>query len=176
MLDVSSSKKMHFLTKEQCSDWFPSHQFKLADSALPTRPDADDHFCKIWIPKPFDQVVSFCAHLELALAPREELLLWVTDWGIWHEERHLYYRLRQSYGDLRRLHEAPGHLFLDYESADIRSFLQVILLLGWDVNLIPRNGFARAFVSHDGYALFSADSSNGALVEEFEKPYKENPG
>ena len=54
-------------------------------------------------------------------------------WSIWpsSENWHLYYKLRQSYGDLRLLHEAPGHLFLEHESDDLASFLQIAMLNGW---------------------------------------------
>jgi hypothetical protein len=91
----------------------------------------------------------------------------VTDWGIWTENLHLYYRLRQSYGDPRLLHEAPGHLFLEYEAADLVSFLEVGIVCGWDIHLLPARGYARAFVSHDEWVSFASDDSNPALVTEF---------
>jgi hypothetical protein len=47
------------------------------------------------------------------------------------ENWHLYYKLRQSYGYPRLLHEAPGHLFLGHESEDLTSFLQIAMLNGW---------------------------------------------
>jgi len=53
------------------------------------------------------------------------------------ENWQLYYRLRQSYADFRLLHEAPGHLFLDYEEPDFISFLQLVLQNGWDAHLLP---------------------------------------
>jgi len=56
-----------------------------------------------------------------SLMYRRPALVWITEWGIWgsSENWHLYYTLRQSYGDLRLLHEAPGHLFLGHESEDL---------------------------------------------------------
>jgi hypothetical protein len=40
-------------------------------------------------------------------------LVWITEWFIWgsSENWNLYYKLRQSYGDLRLLPEAPGIRF-----------------------------------------------------------------
>jgi hypothetical protein len=68
------------------------------------------------------------------------------------------------------LHEAPGHVFLDYEGADLSSFLEVMILCGWDVHLQPSSdGFARAFVSHDEFVEFASDEHNASLVSEFEK-------
>ncbi len=83
------------------------------------------------------------------------------------ENLHLYYQLRQSYGDRRQLAEAPAHLFLDYEAADLVSYLQVGLLCGWDMHLLPAVGYARAFVSHDEYVEFTANKANARLVDEF---------
>ena len=65
-----------------------------------------------------------------SLTYRRPTLVWIPEWGIWEssENLHLYYRLRNSYGDLRLLHEAPGHLFLGHESEDLASFLQIAML------------------------------------------------
>jgi hypothetical protein len=77
---------------------------------------------------------------------------------------HLYYRLRQSYSDWRLLHEAPGHLFLKHEAVDLVSFLEVGILAGWDMHLLPTNGYGRAFVSHDEWVAFASDANNPQLV------------
>ena len=34
---------------------------------------------------------------------RDPCLLWMEEWGIWDQNLHLYYRLRQGYGDQRLL-------------------------------------------------------------------------
>src|SRR5262245_16258403 len=57
-------------------------------------------------------------------------LLWITEYGIWphFENKHLYYRLRSSYGDNQPLFEVPGHCFvLDYERADLTTFLTIAI-------------------------------------------------
>jgi hypothetical protein len=61
-------------------------------------------------------------------------------------------------------------LFLDYEGADLVSFIQVGILCGWDMHLIPTVAYARAFLSHDEYVEFAADDSNPELVEAFTSP------
>ena len=52
-----------------------------------------------------------------AQIPEDPVMLLLTEWGIWKssENEHLYYRLRQSYGDCRFYYEAPGHVFLEHE-------------------------------------------------------------
>jgi len=86
-------------------------------------------------------------------------LLWVTDFGIFpsNENYHIYYRLRQSYGDVRLLDEAPGHLCLDYERAEVVTLVHLCILFGWDVHLIPSVGYGRAFVCHDEWVEIGFD-------------------
>jgi hypothetical protein len=55
------------------------------------------------------------------------------------------------------LHEAPGHYFLGYERADLTSFLELALLFGWDVHVLPSPGWFGGFISHDEFATFYAE-------------------
>jgi hypothetical protein len=90
----------------------------------------------------------------------EPIMLWITEWGIWpsSENWHLYYRLRQSYGDQRLLHEAPGHLLLDYERDDLASFLQIAITNGWGGYIASSSADSwYAFFSHDEYIEFHAN-------------------
>ena len=48
---------------------------------------------------------------------------------------------------------------------ECRSFLEVGILCGWDVHLLPdATAFARAFVSHDEWVAFGSDEKNIGLV------------
>ena len=86
------------------------------------------------------------------------ILLWITEWGIWQssENLHLYYKIRQAYGDHRLLNEAPGHLFLAHETEDLASFLQIAMLNGWGGYVLTVAGYVDAFFSHDEYIDFFA--------------------
>ncbi len=84
-------------------------------------------------------------------------MLWMTEWGIWTANLHLYYRLRNGYGDYRQLHDAPGHYFLDYESSDLATFLQVSASNGWGGYLLSGFDYLNAFFSHDEYIDFFFD-------------------
>ena len=97
---------------------------------------------------------------------RQPVLLWVTEWGIWSgsENWQLYYRLRHTYGDYRLLHEAPGHLFLDYEMEDLTSFLQLAMLNGWGGYVLTKAGYANLFFSHDEFIQFYSEDQR--LVDE----------
>jgi len=90
-------------------------------------------------------------------------LLWLTEWGIWpsSENWHLYYKLRQTYGDQRLIDEAPGHRFLEHEAEDLASFLQIAILNGWDGYILTQANYVNAFFSHDEYLdLFAEDREN----------------
>jgi hypothetical protein len=96
------------------------------------------------------------------LTYRQPTLLWITEWGIWpsSENLHVYYRLRQTYGDKRLLNEAPGHLFLTHEAEDLASFLQISMLNGWGGYVLTEAGYVNAFFSHDEYIDFFAESED----------------
>ena len=101
----------------------------------------------------------FVAHwIATSLTHRVPALLWINEWGIWpsSENWHLYYRLRQTYGDQRLLQEAPGHLSLEHEAEDLASFLQVAMLNGWGGYVLTLSDYVNAFFSHDEYIDFFA--------------------
>lgn len=104
--------------------------------------------------------VLFLAHwIAATLTYRMPALLWITEWGIWPGSAnwHLYYKLRQTYGDPRLLHEAPGHLFLEHEVEDFASFLQMAMLNGWGGYVLTQADYVNAFFSHDEYIDFFAE-------------------
>lgn len=147
------------MTEDECRTWASNHEFAITQPRINALRDMP-HF-EIRIPAQMSSV-AFCRAIEDALTPRSSCLLWITEHGVWpsSENWHLYYRLRQSYGDSRQLHEAPGHLFLDYESADFVTLLQMTIASGWDAEILPALAYggaaaARAFVSHDEFLTFA---------------------
>jgi hypothetical protein len=165
---------MRFLTLKEIQIWCKNYGFTLSEEGRLSLPSTEKHSIHLNIPQPFTSLTWFCEHLEFSLRPRETCLLWVTGWGIFHENLHLYYKMRQSYGDHQLLHEAPGHLFLNYESADLVSFIQTAIICGWDAHLIPTIGYSRAFISHDEFVEFASDDNNPSLVDDFAKKLIKN--
>ena len=95
------------------------------------------------------------------------VLLWVTDTYVSQSNWHLYYRLRESYGDRRLIDDAPGHLCLNYETEDLATLIYLTMLFGWDASLIPELDYVSLQFSHDGFIdVFSKDDN---LVEEVRK-------
>lgn len=97
------------------------------------------------------------------LAGSDETLLWVTQWGIWSssENLHLFYKLRNSYGEFRQLFNAPGHLFSKYEIPDLATFIQLALIFGWDFHVLGVPTYITGFGSHDEFFDFRSDNPQG---------------
>ena len=95
---------------------------------------------------------------------RQSCMLWVMNSAVWPCNWHLYYRLRQSYGDYRLIGEAPGHYFLDYEGVDLATYFMLAMLNGWDTYLLPRAGYVFVASGHDEFLEFYSD--NDSLLEE----------
>lgn len=142
-------------------DWCKQHEIELDERERPRHPDKAFHCIRCGVPKLLERLTWFCRFVEGKLQPHQQCLLWITDWGIWEssENWHLYYRLRQGYGDFQLIEEAPGHLFQDYETPDLITFLEVGVISGWDMHLCPTNGYGRAFISHDGWIDFALKDS-----------------
>jgi len=153
------AKRMRTLTPGELKDWCISQGVELDDRGAPIHPHGGSSAARFDLPKDITKLTWFSRFIERSLQPREHCLLWVTAWGVWpsSENWHLYYRLRQSYADQRLIHEAPGHLFLEFEGADLVSFVEIGVIAGWDMHLIPTIGYGRVFVSHDEWVEFAMD-------------------
>jgi len=70
------------------------------------------------------------------------------------------------------LDEAPGHLFLEYESEDLATFLQMAMLNGWGGYVLTDADYVNAFFSHDEYVDFIAkhDANLSDVREKFAPP------
>jgi hypothetical protein len=151
---------LRFYTKEECETWLSDRQRKKPDLMPDVRVERIEY-----PPEPY-QVFFFAHWIAHQLTYRKPTLLFITEWGIWpsSENWHLYYTLRRAYGDLRLLHEAPGHLFLEHETEDLASFLQLSMLNGWGGYVLTDANYVNAFFSHDEFIDFFGDK-NANLAE-----------
>jgi hypothetical protein len=110
------------------------------------------------------RLVWFSGFIAASMEPFDSCLLWITQSGVWpsSENWHLFYRLRETYGERRLLAAAPGQLFLPHELADLATFIGMALLFGWDFYVVPNRPGITAFVSHDGFLDLYADDENAA--------------
>lgn len=144
---------MRFCTKEECETWLSDRQRQKPDLTPDVRVE------RIEYPSEPYRVFFFAHWIASELTYRRPTLLFITEWGIWpsSENWHLYYKLRQTYGDNRLLHEAPGHLFLEHEAEDLASFLQLSMLNGWGGYVLTEANYVNALFSHDEYIDFFGD-------------------
>jgi hypothetical protein len=152
---------LRFYTRDECDTWVSERQRKMPDLV----PDA--HLERIEYPSEPYRVFFVALWVASELTFRRPTLLFVTEWDVWpsSENWHLYYKLRQSYGDNRLLGDAPGHLFLEHEQDDLASFLQLSMLNGWGGYVLTDANYVNAFFSHDEYIdFFAANSSKLADI------------
>ena len=158
---------MRFYSKEECEEWLSGREREKPDAIPGIRVERFSY------PKEPHRIFVMSHWVSQSLTYRQPTLLWITEWGIWpsSENWHLYYKLRQSYGDHQLLHEAPGHLFLEHESEDLASFAKVAMLSGWGGYILTHANYVNAFFSHDEYIDFFAklDSSLEDVRKEFGK-------
>lgn len=117
-------------------------------------------------------------HRSLAIAKRSvswlgdfrSCLFWVCEYGIWpsSENWHLYYRLRSSYGDLRQLIEAPGHLVMDYEKADLVTLVDLAIQFGWGGHVLPTLSKTYMYLSHDGWLHIESETERERILKDIE--------
>ncbi|MGD0734630.1 MAG: hypothetical protein ABR976_05760 [Terracidiphilus sp.] len=152
---------MRFYTEQECEAWLKGRE-RVRPNAIPGMLVEQMSY------PPTPARIQHYAHwIATSLTYRDPTLLWITEWGIWSANWHLYYRLRQSYADQRLLHEAPGHLFLEFEAEDLASYLQLAMLNGWGGYVLTGANYVNLFFSHDEYIqFFSTEESNLAEIRE----------
>jgi hypothetical protein len=143
---------MQFYTKNECEEWLRGRER--------TKPDETPGLVseRISYPPEPHRFYYFARWIASSLTYRMPTLLWITEWSIWpsSENWHLYYALRHSHGNRTLLHEALGHLFLDYETEDLASFLQTAMLNEWGGYVLTQADYVNGFFSHDEYIDFFA--------------------
>lgn len=147
---------MQFYTAAECEAWLKGRNRPKPDAA------GGCLHVRITYPRKPYRVFYFAHWVATELTYRMPTLLWVTEWGIWPstENWHLYYRLKQSYGDHRLLQEAPGHLFLEHEAEDLASFIEISMLNGWGGYILTHANYANVFFSHDEFLDFYSDNQS----------------
>ena len=103
LFSLGGFKPMRFYTPKECEEWCQVLQVPLDDQRQPVHEPTHQHRLRCAFPPSDSQFLWFSRCIESALQPRQTCLLWVTGFGIFPscENQHLYYRLRQSYGDIR---------------------------------------------------------------------------
>jgi hypothetical protein len=155
---------MWCLTPDESRQWAETHGFALDDRHHPLLDGREKSVTLSLVDGKWSRLAPLSSFLVSQLDPFDECFLWVTLWGVWSssENLHLFYRVRESYGERRQLAQAPGHRFLRHESADLATFIQMGLQFGWDFYLLPAPTHHAAFISHDEFLQFSTNDAKVA--------------
>jgi hypothetical protein len=110
------------------------------------------------IPPEHSRILWFARQLLVATAPRRDILVMPTEWGVWQssENWHLYELFRKACGGVQPLQEAPCHCFSADEHHLALDFIYLFLLFSWDFLIFSFHENDLLFLSHDGYAIYHA--------------------
>ncbi|SRR5208282_411380 len=155
---------MWCLTNEESRNWCEGRGLNLDAAAHPSLDGRAHSVIAPFSGTTCSKLLWLSSVLASNLEPFDQCLLWVTLWGIWSssENWHLFYRLRETYGERRPIWDAPGQLFQKHESADLTTFIQLALIFGLDFYLVPAPSDNAAFVSHDELLKFCTNDGETA--------------
>ncbi|HWE20464.1 MAG TPA: hypothetical protein VG758_25365 [Hyphomicrobiaceae bacterium] len=141
---------MKVLSPQEAAAWCQAHHVALSNSGLPEESDAD---VKFRIPCDAQNRVSLVKQAMEAFADEPSYLVWFNDWSVWPsgQRNHVFYRFRSSYGETRRLIDAPGQVFDRTEIEDATSFVTIAVLFLWDCYVVAPGRRKLLFFSHDEY-------------------------
>jgi hypothetical protein len=143
---------MKVLSLTEAVAWCQAHQVALNRRGLPDRSDAH---LKFKIPQDTQKRVYLVSQAMEPFADEPLFLVWFDDWSVWPsgERMHIFDRIRMSYGETRRLIEAPGHIFDGTEIVDGTSFVTIAALFLWDCYVVSPGKTKLLYLSHDEYGV-----------------------
>jgi len=99
-----------------------------------------------------------------------EVLVWVTDWGVWPSGEHppLAEAARRGFGAERPMHETPGHLARSGDDDAALGVLCMAVLFLWDCWVLPADGRPAVFVSHDELGVVDPRDDDRGLRQRLE--------
>src|ERR1700761_360512 len=129
---------MWCLTESEAERWCEGRRIGLDESRKPDLTQWKFYVRKSLSGMNWSRLTYVSGFVASFTQPRTKSLLWVTQTGVWpsSENWSLFYRLRQTYGELRSLEVAPAQEFLGHESFDLTNFVEIALMCGWDFWLL----------------------------------------
>ena len=147
---------MQFLTSDESRRWTEQHGYQLnAAFGHPIAGELDSPL-RFRIPEDAGARVLLARTLwETAGDGVAEVLLWITDRGMWPSGEHLPLAeaVRRGLGAQDTLDTTPGHLVRLGESDAGLSILCLAILFLWDCWVLPAGGRPALFLSHDEFGV-----------------------
>jgi hypothetical protein len=163
---------MFYKTTKECVEFAEFLGFKFENSPPTIRRKASE-FSAVRVNIANSKIATYEIANKVAkwFGSSRSCLLWITEFGVWpsSENLHLYYKLRSSYADHRSLADAPGHLFLSYESADLVTFIDLAIQFAWGGYLLGPPNHCFITISHDEWILVESISDIEPIISDIEK-------
>ena len=147
---------MQFLSSAAARKWTEERGYEINDSfghPVPQYTQADVRFK---IPLDAGARVALARMLwESITEGSPEVLLWITDYGVWPsgEHRPLAESARRGLGARSALQDTPGHLIHLGEDDGGLTIVCLAILFLWDCWILPSAGSKAAYLSHDEYGI-----------------------
>lgn len=162
---------MEYLTADESRAWVGPHGYHVNESF--GHPLASEVRTPIRFRIPEDagaRVILARTLWEAAGAGASEVLVWVTEWGVWLSGEHfpLAEAARRGFGAERPMHETPGHLAHRGEDDAALGVLCMAVLFLWDCWVLPAGAGPALFVSHDEFGVVDPREDDRGLPRRLE--------
>lgn len=126
---------MRCLTNDEVSAWLAERRITEAPYAtnLETSPS---HYVQAAVSRDYHRIDAFARHCINGILGNGVCLIHVTDWSLYQpSEMIVIDALRSHHGELRRLIDAPGHLFESGETETAVALFSLCASYGWSCYL-----------------------------------------
>lgn len=141
-----------FLSEHDAMQWCSDNYFLLNEWG---KPDCSSPDQKFNIPVDAGRRVNLVKRIMEEFAGTTNLLVWFSAWMVWESGQWhpLVDRLRASYGETRRLIDAPAQSFEIGEVEDATSFIVIAVLFLFDCYVICPKQRRIVMFSHDEWGI-----------------------
>ncbi|MGJ4946764.1 hypothetical protein [Bradyrhizobium sp. HKCCYLS20291] len=143
---------VEFMSRREATKWCTINQVSLDQTGLPDCADPEQKFD---IPVDAQKRVQLVRAIMQEFSESRSLLVWLDDWMVWESGQWmpLFSRLRLSYGETRRLIEAPAQLFSVDQIEDATSFVVASVLFLFDCYIVCPQQRRIVMFSHDEWGV-----------------------
>jgi hypothetical protein len=163
---------VQYLTRDEAREWTARHGYSVNESFGSPQASEVTSPLRFRIPADAGARVTLARTLwNTAGGGGTEVLLWVTDWGVWASGEHppLAEAARRGFGADRPLRETPGHLAQPGEDDAALGVLCLAVLFLWDCWVLPAGAAPAVFVSHDEFGVVDPRGDDRGLGQRLEQ-------
>jgi hypothetical protein len=157
---------MKIVSRQECLEWLKTKFAR--DFTWESVKAVYPHHVSYLLPRDTGKKTSIARVLTGCVDATEPGLFWITGWSVFPtcQNMSLFDRYRQSLGESRPIHAAPGHVFGESDLWDVECLLDLVLYFYWDATLFECAGSIVVRISHDEW--FSVYAKDKAGLQEAE--------